>query len=123
MMNKVTLEGRIGRDANVIVLNGGKTLVTTTCCTSNDYLNKSTNEWVKRPGTWHNLVAFGNIGLENVKKGDKIKVEGKINYREYDGKDGTKKKITEIQVFNIEIQASQPKPKAEENYDDEDVPF
>jgi len=117
------LEGRAGRDAEVRYLPSGKTLVTATVCTSNDYLNKSSGEWVKRPGTWHNLVAFGNIGLENVKKGDKIKVEGKINYREYEDKSGEKKKVTEIHVFSVEGQSKQPIAAPPPSGYDEDVPF
>ena len=53
---------------------------------------------------WHNLVCNGKLAdiMEKyVEKGKEIAVEGKVIYRTYDDKDGTKRYITEIRVMEI----------------------
>ena len=55
---------------------------------------------------WHNIVAWGKLAeiIEKyVKKGQSLYVEGKINYRSYDDRDGNKKYITEINASSIQM--------------------
>lgn len=119
-MNKVALEGRLGKDPEIRYLPDGKMVVNATLATSNDYKNKQTEEWVKRPADWHNLVAFGAVGeqLAGYKKGEKIAIEGKITYKDWTDKAGAKRKSTEIQIWQITAkqQPAEPTP-------DEEMPF
>lgn len=117
-MNKVQLEGRLGKDVEIKYTQDGKMIATVSMATSNDYKDKQTGEWVKRDATWHNLVCFGSLAeaLANYKKGDKLNVSGKINYKEYTGKDGVKKNATEIQVFGINVEQ-------QTKINPDDVPF
>jgi single-strand DNA-binding protein len=97
-------------------------VVNVNLATSNDY--KKNEEWVKRPASWHRLVAFGDIAEELAKyaKGNKLEIEGKITYRQWENKDGNKMTLTEIQVWKIEGTPSDVKPSASEPVDD-DIPF
>ncbi|MGA2160097.1 MAG: single-stranded DNA-binding protein [Dehalococcoidia bacterium] len=121
-MNQVKLIGRLGADPDVKYLPDGKMVVNVNLATSNDY--KKNEEWVKRPASWHRLVAFGDIAEELAKyaKGNKLEIEGKITYRQWENKDGNKMTLTEIQVWKIEGTPSDVKPSASEPVDD-DIPF
>ena len=58
---------------------------------------------------WHNLVAFGKVVdiLEKyVPKGKEIAIEGKLTYRSYDDKDGTKRFVTEIKIDELVLLGS-----------------
>lgn len=55
---------------------------------------------------WHRIICYRNIAKiieKYVHKGDKLYIEGKIHYRNYDDKRGIKHSITEIQADNIEL--------------------
>ena len=85
MINKVILIGHVGKDPET------KSIVSTTVTK----LSLATTETWKKDGEkkeetqWHNLEAWGKLAEiidRFVKKGDKIYVEGKIKYREHEGK-------------------------------------
>ena len=65
----------------------------------------ATNHSIKRGDQWENVPTFHNIVVwgkqaeyisNNVKKGTKVSIQGRIDNRQYDAKDGTKKYISEI---------------------------
>jgi single-strand DNA-binding protein len=126
-MNQVILEGNTGRDPDVRFLSSGVQVANLTLATSNDFLNRKTGQWEKRPASWHNIVGFGEAAtsLSETRKGEKIKVEGKLVYREYTGKDGVKRYITEIHVFKVEASEGKKPPAKQEKppADDNSVPF
>ena len=57
----------------------------------------------KQTTEWHRVVAWGNASLESkeVKKGDRLIVIGKVSYKSWDKKDGTKGYATEINAFHV----------------------
>jgi single-strand DNA-binding protein len=78
----------------------------------------ATNEVFTRKGekvketTWHRCVAWGksaDILAKFVKAGDQLIIEGKLVNRSYEDKNGVKKYISEVQVFDFVLKA---KPKA-----------
>jgi single-strand DNA-binding protein len=117
-MNKVQLGGRLGADPEVKYLPDGKMVANVNIATSNDYKDKK-DEWVKRPASWHRLVAFGDVAEQLAKyaKGNKLEVEGKIIYRSWEDKEGNKRTTTEIQVWKITGTANDPAPQTEDNND------
>jgi single-strand DNA-binding protein len=124
-VNKVALEGRLGKDVEIRFTRDGKSVANVTLATSNDYQDKSTKEWIKKPASWHNLVAFGKDAenLAGYKKGDKLKVEGKITYDDWTDKSGAKRQTTKIVCFGI-VGVDGPKESAPEPQTEEDsVPF
>ena len=120
-MNRVILEGHLGRDPEIRYLSSGQPMATVSLATSNDY--KKGEEWVKMPASWHNLVAFGDVAtsLAEARRGEKVKVEGKITYRKWE-KDGQERTSMEIQVFKAEIANARPQDQPPMPEGDE-IPF
>ena len=107
LSNKVTLIGHTGKEVEVFNFENGNKRATVTLAT-NDYYTNSAGERVEET-QWHNLVAFGKVVdiLEKyVPKGKEIAIEGKLTYRSYDDKDGTKKYITEIKIDELVLVGS-----------------
>ncbi len=101
LRNKVTLIGRTGKEVEIVNFENGK-LAKVSLATS-DYYTNAMGEKVEET-QWHNLVCNGKLAdiMEKyVEKGKEIAVEGKIVYRNYDDKDGTKRYITEIRVEEL----------------------
>ncbi|PZU80908.1 MAG: single-stranded DNA-binding protein [Chryseobacterium sp.] len=102
LRNKVTLIGHTGKEVEVFNFENGNKKATVTLAT-NDFYNNANGERVEET-QWHNLVAFGktvDILEKYVPKGKEIAVEGKLTYRSYDDKDGTKRFVTEIRIEEL----------------------
>ena len=101
-LNKVLLIGNLGKDPELRYTPDGLAILKFSIATSEYFNDKSGNKSEKT--TWHNIVAFGKMGqtLANyLNKGKQVCVEGRINNRSYDDKDGNKKYISEIVATNI----------------------
>ncbi|MDA8402500.1 MAG: single-stranded DNA-binding protein [Deltaproteobacteria bacterium] len=101
-LNKVLLIGNLGKDPELRYTPDGLAILKFSIATSEYFNDKSGNKSEKT--TWHNIVAFGKMGqtLANyLNKGKQVFVEGRINNRSYDDKDGNKKYISEIVATNI----------------------
>ena len=104
-LNKVMLIGRLGQDPEVRNTQDGRSLCTFSIATSESWNDKNTGE--KREKTeWHRIVVF-NEGLVNiiqqyVKKGSNVFIEGQLQTRKWEDKDGIEKYTTEVvlQGFN-----------------------
>ena len=104
-LNKVMLIGRLGQDPEVRNTQDGRSLCTFSIATSESWNDKNTGE--KREKTeWHRVVVF-NEGLVNiiqqyVKKGSNVFIEGQLQTRKWEDKDGIEKYTTEVvlQGFN-----------------------
>ncbi|MDP3149223.1 MAG: single-stranded DNA-binding protein [Ignavibacteria bacterium] len=95
-LNKVMLIGNLGKDAETRVTPNNFSVTSFTVATSNSYKGKDGN-WVNET-TWHNIVAWNlsDYSKESLKKGSKVYVEGRIQTRDYNDKEGNKRYITEI---------------------------
>jgi len=102
-LNKVILIGRLGKDPEVRTTQGGKSVANVGLATDESYKNKD-GEKVKKT-EWHNLVIWGpsveNFVQPYLHRGDLVYVEGKLQTRSWDDKDGNKKYTTEINVTDI----------------------
>ena len=97
-LNRVTLIGRLGQDPEIRYLDNGVAVGRFSVATSERYRDKDGN-WQDRPTEWHNVVVWRGLAEraeKELKKGMAIYVEGQINYRSYDDKDGNNRKITDI---------------------------
>lgn len=96
-LNKVLLIGRIGQDPEKRVTQAGQSVVTVSLATSESYKDKSGNRQTKTE--WHKII-FWNQQAELIeqycKKGSQIYVEGAIQTREWQDKDGNKRWSAEI---------------------------
>jgi len=102
LRNKVTLIGHTGKEVEIFNFENGNKQATVSIAT-NDYYTKANGEKVEET-QWHNLVAYGKtaeIMEKYVPKGKEIAIEGKLTYRSYDDKDGTKRFVTEIRIEEL----------------------
>lgn len=108
-LNKIMLIGNLGKDSETRFTTGNVSVTNFTLATTHSYKDKN-GEW-KNETTWHNIVSFGlsDYMKENLKKGRKFYVEGRLTKRDYTDKDGNKKYFTEViseRIFPLEGVAS-----------------
>jgi single-strand DNA-binding protein len=104
-MNKVILLGRVGQEPTTRTLTNGILMASVTLATTERGYTTSDGKNVPERTEWHNLVFWrkqAEIVQKYVHKGDKILVEGKVKYREYE-KDNVKHRVTDIEVDNMEM--------------------
>ena len=97
LKNKVQLIGHIGQTPEIFTFDGGNKKASFSIATNSSYKNKAGDK--VEDTQWHNIVAYGKTAdiIENfVTKGKEVAIEGKLNTRSYEGKDGEKRYITEI---------------------------
>ena len=102
LRNKVSLIGNLGTDPEVKVFDSGKKKVRMSLATSDSYRN--TNGEKVEQTQWHNLVLWGKVAEvaeKYLQKGSELAIEGRLNYRAYDDKNGEKKYYTEIIVNEL----------------------
>jgi len=109
--NKVILEGNLGKDApSLKAMPSGESVCNFSMATTETWKGK---DGTKQTSTdWHNIVVYGKkaeIAEKYLAPGNCVLVEGKIRYREYTNKEGVKKKITEIIVFDFVLQNQRDK--------------
>jgi single-strand DNA-binding protein len=103
-INKVILVGNLGRDPELNYLPSGQSVCKFSLATSRAYKDKQGE--LKEETEWHNIVAWGKTGeicAQYLKKGGQAYIEGRIQSREYEGKDGQKRKTYEIIADNVQI--------------------
>ena len=95
-LNKIMLIGNLGKDCETRFTTNNVSVTSFTMATTSSYKGKDGN-WVNET-TWHNIVSFNlsDYMKENLKKGKKFYVEGRITRRDYTDKDGIKRYFTDI---------------------------
>ena len=102
LRNKVQLIGRLGADPEIKIFDSGKKMVKMSLATSDSYKNAD-GEKIEQT-EWHNLVVWGktaDVVEKYLQKGNEIAIDGKIQYRTYEDKNGEKKYFTEIAVNEL----------------------
>lgn len=97
-INKAIIVGNLGADPEVRYTAGGSAVANITVATSDTWKDKSTGEMQERT-EWHRVVFFARlaeIAGEYLRKGSKIYVEGRIQTRKWQNKDGQDVYTTEI---------------------------
>ena len=98
-VNKVILIGRLGKDPETRYMTSGEAVTNCTLATSENWKDKSGEKQEKTE--WHNLVFYrrlAEIAGEYLKKGSQIYVEGKLQTRKWQTKEGQDRYTTEIVV-------------------------
>ena len=96
-VNKVTLIGNLGKDPELRYTSSGVAVATFSMATSESWKDPEGN--TQERTQWHNIVAWRKLAEivgEYLKKGGKIYLEGRLQYRNYDDKNGVKRYVTEI---------------------------
>jgi single-strand DNA-binding protein len=149
-VNKAILVGNLGRDAEFTTTSGGFPIARFSLATTHRRKDSRSQQWEDRT-EWHRIVLLGNQAeslRDYLRKGRQIYVEGRIETRSWDDKDGQKRYMTEIIADRIQLLgspggdrdrgASSPRParaaddvafpagpevESQVGPDDDDVPF
>jgi single-strand DNA-binding protein len=107
-LNKVTLIGNLGNDPEIRTTTGGNKVAQFSLATSRQWNSASGEKQEKTE--WHKCVAWNQgqrgTGLADiieryVRKGDKLYVEGRVEYRQYEDKEKQTRYVTEINVREV----------------------
>jgi single-strand DNA-binding protein len=144
-VNKVILVGNLGRDAELRYTPAGAAVATLNMATTEVWNDKAGQRQEKTE--WHRVVVWGKTAEslnEYLTKGKQIYVEGRLQTRQWDDKDGNKRYTTEIRGDRIVLLGGggggrgapaprgddsmgahppSPAPESSEPLTDDDIPF
>ena len=145
MLNRATLIGNLGREPEMKYTKDGKAIANLAIATSESWTDKNTGQKQERT-EWHRVSMFGKLAEtagQYLHKGSKVYIEGKIQTRKWENKDGVTQYTTEIVLSGFDsvlkmldkVGAQAPThtptvpvvtapiaPVAQEEFDD-DIPF
>jgi single-strand DNA-binding protein len=101
-VNKVILIGNLGRDPEVRYTQNGTAVANFTLAT-NEVWNDKSGERQERT-EWHRIVVWGKqaeIAREHLSKGKQVYIEGSIQTRQWDDREGNKRTTTEIKAQRL----------------------
>jgi single-strand DNA-binding protein len=104
-INKVILVGHLGRDPEVRYAPSGQAIANVTIATSEQWKDKNTGEKQERT-EWHRVVFFSRLAEivgEYLKKGSQVYVEGRLQTRKWQDKDGNDRYTTEIVANDMQM--------------------
>ncbi len=102
--NKVNLIGNLGQDPEFKEVGNGNKLAKFSLATNEFYKDKTSGEFVNNT-QWHNVIIWGYLAdraAKKLKKGEKVAVEGQIQYSTYEDSEGNKKSYTQIRAVDFE---------------------
>ena len=115
-VNKVILIGNLGRDPELRVMPNGKAVCNFSIATSEAWKDKQTGEQ-KEKTEWHNISTFGPLAEicgNHLGKGSQVYIEGKLQTRKWQDKEGKDRYTTEIIADEVQFlggrSASESKP-------------
>ena len=147
-VNKVILVGRLGRDPETRYTSGGQAVCNFSMATDRAYKDRTGQ--TQKQTEWHKIVAWGKLAeicQQYLKKGSQIFIEGRIQSRQWDDKEGNKRTSFEIVANEMRMlgskgdgggagrapahdagEAHEPAPSddfgaPESQVSDEDIPF
>ena len=103
-VNKVILVGRLGRDPETRYTGGGQAVANFSLATDETY--KDRNGEKQKRTEWHKIVVWGKqaeIAQQYLKKGSLIFIDGRIQSREWQDKEGQKRTSFEIVANNFRM--------------------
>lgn len=104
-LNKVMLIGNLGADPEVRYTAGGSAVANVRLATAESWRDKETGDQQERT-EWHRVVFFGRtaeVVAEYLKKGSQIYVEGRLQTRKWQDKEGTERSTTEIVANEMQM--------------------
>jgi single-strand DNA-binding protein len=107
-VNKAILVGNLGRDAELKFTGNGFAIARFSIATTDRRKDSKTGDWVEKT-EWHRIVLLGKQAeslQDYLKKGKQVYVEGRIETRSWDDKDGQKRYTTEIVADRIQLLGS-----------------
>ena len=109
-VNKVILVGNLGRDADFTTTAGGVSIARFSVATTSRAKNSQSGTWEDRT-EWHRVVLFGRQAetlRDILRKGTLVGVDGRLQTRSWEDKDGNKRSTTEVVADRIELIGPKP---------------
>ena len=106
-VNKVIIIGRLGADPEVRYTPSGSAVANFSVATSEQWTDKSGEKQERTE--WHRIVAWGRTGEicgEYLHKGKQVYVEGRLQTRSWEDRDGNKRYTTEIVAQTVQMLGS-----------------
>ena len=129
-MNNITIAGGLGRDAEIKYLNNGDPICN---------FSVADSQGRDKPTIWWNCTLYGKRAealSQYLTKGQSVTVVGTITEREWQDKEGNKRKSMDVRVSEISLQGGRkdsepqeerraaPKPApAQDSFDSDEIPF
>ncbi|HEY6599606.1 MAG TPA: single-stranded DNA-binding protein [Pseudomonadales bacterium] len=104
-INKVILIGNLGRDPETRYTQGGSAVTNLRVATAESWKDRQTGEQQERT-EWHSVVCFarlGEIAGEYLRKGSKVYIEGRLQTRKWQDKEGHDRYSTEIVANEMQM--------------------
>lgn len=104
-LNRVMIIGHLGQDPEVKYLPSGAAVCNISVATSESWKDKQTGE-AQEKTEWHRISAFGKLAEimgEYLKKGSQVYIEGSIQTRKWQDKDGNERYTTEIKARDMQM--------------------
>ena len=140
MINRVTLIGHLGRDPEMRYTNSGTAVCNFSLATTERYQDR--NGQRQERTEWHNIVVWSKLAEicnQYLSKGRLIFIEGRLQTREWDDRDGNKRRTTEIVANDMKMlggpgqnagastgdnrQTSEASGSMDAGITDDDIPF
>jgi single-strand DNA-binding protein len=102
-INKVILVGRLGRDPEMKYTSGGTPFCRFSIATDDNWTDKGSGEKQERT-EWHSIVVWDRLAEicnQYLTKGRLVYIEGSLQTREWDDKEGVKRKTTEVRARDM----------------------
>ena len=103
-VNKVILVGNLGRDPELRYTQGGQAVANFTLATNEKWSDKQGNPQERTE--WHRIVVWGKQGencAQYLQKGRSVYVEGRLQTREWEDREGNKRTTTEINAQTVQF--------------------
>lgn len=104
-INKVILIGNLGNDPDIRYTASGSAVANISLATAESWRDKATGEQQERT-EWHKIVFFGRLAEivgEYLKKGSQIYIEGRLQTRKWEDKEGKDRWTTEIVANEMQM--------------------
>ncbi|HWL63404.1 MAG TPA: single-stranded DNA-binding protein [Steroidobacteraceae bacterium] len=104
-INKVILVGNLGQDPETRTTPGGTTVTNIRIATTDSWTDKASGE-KKESTEWHSVVLWsrlGEIAAEYLRKGSQVYIEGRLQTRKWQDKQGNDRYTTEIVASDMQM--------------------
>ena len=122
-LNKVMILGNLGRDPEVRNTQSGRTVANFSVATTDSW---GTGEDRQERTEWHQVVVWGKSAEacgQYLTKGRQVLVEGRLQTRRYEDKDGVTRYVTEIVAQQVQFMGGKNGNGGGQGEDPDDVPF
>ena len=117
-LNKVMLIGNLGNDPEIRHTNSGMAVATLSLATAESWKDRDSGE-TKDKTEWHRVVFFGRVAEvaeQYLRKGSQIYIEGRLQTRKWQDRDGNDRYTTEIVGSDMQMLGGGRKADTDENF-------